>query len=96
MHERSSAENAAQLVAQFKKQLRDATAAVERKAENQRSRLEFLNRAVRNGEREKERLVARLRHLEREIDTETTNHEQRLEALQYQSREAQNQIGARI
>jgi chromosome segregation ATPase len=96
MHERSSAEISAQLVRHFKKQLYDAAAAVERKAENQQSRLEFLNRAIRNAEREKERLVAKLRQLDREMEAEEANHEQQMETLQYQSRDVKNQIAARV
>jgi hypothetical protein len=96
IHNRDARQEATQLILQFKRQLIEAAIAVDRKAESQQSRLDFLNRAVLNAEKEKERLVGKLRQSGRDRDSHKDRFEQQLESMMYQARETENSYRTRI
>jgi chromosome segregation ATPase len=96
MQQRDARQEATQLILQFKRQLIEAAIAVDRKAESQQSRFDFLNRAVLNAEKEKERLVGKLRQLERDCDSHRDRFEQQLETMLYQARETENSCRTKI
>jgi DNA repair exonuclease SbcCD ATPase subunit len=96
MQQRDARQEATQLILQFKRQLIEAAIAVDRKAESQQSRLDFLTRAVQNAEKEKDRLVGKVRQLGRENDSQKDKFEQQLETMMYQAREAEANYRAKI
>jgi hypothetical protein len=96
MQQRDARQEATQLILQFKRQLIEAAIAVDRKAESQQSRLDFLNRAVLNAEWEKKWLASKMRQLNRENDSQRDKFEQQLETMMYQARETENSYRAKI
>jgi chromosome segregation ATPase len=96
MQQHTAREDATQLVLRFKKRLQDAALQVERKAENQQSRLEFLSRTAQNAEREKERLVSKLHQLNRDIEAQKDRYDQQIENITYQASELRTNYGQKI
>jgi hypothetical protein len=84
------------LILQFKRQLQEAALAVDRKAESQQSRAEFLSRTLNNAEREKEKLSTKLRQLRHEIDAQREKFEQQLETMVYQAHESEISYAQKI
>ena len=96
MSQRSAAEEAAQLVLQFKRQLQNAALTVERKAEAQQSRIDFLTRTLNASEHEKARLQSQLRNFQNEAEAQKEKFDLKVETLMFQSKEAQAGIKDKI
>ncbi|OHT09749.1 hypothetical protein TRFO_21277 [Tritrichomonas foetus] len=96
MNQRSTREDAAHLVLQFKRQLQAAALTVEKKAETQQSRIEFLTRTLSSAEKERDRLFNRLRQIQNEVESQKDKYDQQVEAMQYQSREVEQNYKAKI
>lgn len=90
MSARSARSDATQLVLQFKKQLQEAALQVEKKAETQQSRIEFLTRTLNSAEKEKDKLISRIRQFENESQAQKEKYDQQVEAMQYQTKEIES------
>ena len=96
MSQRSARTDAAQLVLQFKRQLQAAALQVEKKAETQQSRIEFLTRTLNSAEKEKDRLIGRIRQFESEADSQKEKYNHQVEAIQYQTKEIESSYTNKI
>ena len=96
MGKRSAAEEAAQLVLQFKRQLQNAAISVERKNETQQNRIDFLTRTLNAAEHEKARLNAQLRSIQNEVEDQKDKFDLQVETLMFQAKEAQSGIKTKI
>lgn len=96
MSQRSARADATQLVLQFKKQLQAAALQVEKKAETQQSRIEFLTRTLNNAEKEKDKLISRIRQFENESESQREKYNQQVEAIQYQTKEIESSYAHKI
>ena len=96
MGQRATAEDAAQLVVRFRRQLQDAALAVQQRNESQQGRIDFLTRTIRASEHEKERLKRQLRSLETEAEDQQEKYDLQVENMIFKSRKLQNGYKAKI
>ena len=96
MGERTAAEEAAQMVVRFRRQLQEAALGVQKKAESQQARIDFLMRTVRAAENEKARLYLKLRNIEAEAESQNEKYELQVESVIFHSTETQNRYKDKI